>query len=61
MIPTVPKAQSSASLLSTISFLLACLFSASVIAADSWPQQEDGASAAGFSQAGIDQLDAAMQ
>lgn len=35
MIPTVPKAQPSASLLSTISFLLACLFSASTIAADS--------------------------
>ena len=56
-----PKAQTTPSLLVPISFLLATLLSVSAFAADSWPQQEDGATAAGFDQAGIAQLDAAMQ
>lgn len=61
MIPTTRKTRSPVPLLNTLSFLLAALLSVSVFAAESWPQREDGASAAGFSQAGIEQLDAAMQ
>lgn len=48
-----------------LSSLLACLLligaPLSAIAADSWPQAEVGASAAGFDEAGIAQLDAAMR
>ncbi len=48
---------------SIVSLLLAALLGVSQLAlADtSWPQQEDGAEAAGFTQEGIERLDAAMR
>ncbi|MEX0738337.1 MAG: serine hydrolase domain-containing protein [Pseudohongiella sp.] len=39
--------------------LIACL--AGTVHADTWPQQEDGAEAAGFTEGGIEQLDSAMR
>ena len=38
-----------------------CWLSASSLAADTWPQTEAGAEAAGFSQEGVDKLDSAMR
>lgn len=41
--------------------LLASTFSLQGLAADTWPQQEAGAEAAGFTEAGIEELDNAMR